>query len=180
MLATLSVPAEARRRVRIPFLGGHSSSEKIILVADLKDRAELRREDGNYIDLGYLFSRNGDKWIGHIGSSTQYVNLTESKLKQIIKLGGLDALPPVPARPTSMEIADLILYLFWGLIAAFVLAAIAGKFLAGNRKSEDDEIMEHAMGLPSSRLQQSYAPAPASTVQPGFDGRPLQTTFGKR
>jgi len=81
---------------------GFSRSDQIIKVLDLPDNALLLREDGKYIDLGYIHKLDGTgKWIGHVGSSSAYVDFTPETLKMVMLLAGIDELPPVPERSSS-------------------------------------------------------------------------------
>jgi hypothetical protein len=93
----LSVEANAKR-IRIPiFIPGLGSSEVIELVKDLPNIEALRRDDGKYVDLGYLHKRGGGEWIGYIGSDSTYVILDPEGLKFLLQVSGLKELPPAPA-----------------------------------------------------------------------------------
>jgi hypothetical protein len=75
MLATVfAAPADAKRRGGFGFFR-MPSGEAVVLVKDLPNKPELRRDDGKYVDLGYHFTRTGGEWVGYVGSSTQYLAL---------------------------------------------------------------------------------------------------------
>ncbi len=124
-LVTLTSLAEARRG-RIPiYIPGTGSSDQIVKVLDLPDIPALRHPDGRYVDLGYMHkARGGGAWIGYIGSSQKYVPLTEMQLQALLRIGGLDKLPPVPERPwASGSIVWLI------VIGAVILLGLLGKLM---------------------------------------------------
>lgn len=110
--------ADARRGFRVPIVipgigGGGESLERVL---DLPDIPALLREDGRYIDLGYLHRRSGEgEWIGHIGSSSEFVKLSERQLKQLLMIAGVPELPPVPERKSGGAA------LMWLIVAALVL-----------------------------------------------------------
>jgi hypothetical protein len=125
IFAATMTSAEARRGFRIPIVvPGFSSSETIHKVLDLPDIPALKRSDGKYIDLGYLYKRGGKgEWIGYIGSSKTYIPLTEAKLKMLLMVAGVPKLPPVPKRSGGGGFS------FWWIIAAAVLFGGGWKLL---------------------------------------------------
>ena len=104
LIAFTATTADARRGFRIPIVvpgigGGSESIEKVL---DLPDIPALRREDGTYIDLGYLHKGGGNgEWVGYVGTSKTYLVLSESKLKMLLMVAGVPELPPVPERKGS-------------------------------------------------------------------------------
>lgn len=92
--------AEAKRRSFFIPIPGLSASEKIVKVVDLPDKPALRRNDGTYIDLGYLHRTGGGEWVGYVGSSTTYVPLRGDRLKAFMRAAGLRELPPPPEKPS--------------------------------------------------------------------------------
>jgi hypothetical protein len=100
VLASLSASAEARRRGFFIPIPGFRSGDSLMLVKDLPNIEALKLPDGRYIDLGYKFSRSGNKWIGHIGSDTEFLNFGEAEIKMLMTAAGLTELPPVPEKPS--------------------------------------------------------------------------------
>jgi hypothetical protein len=196
IVAASVVPAEAKRRFRLPFFfGGSHSSEHIVFVMDLPNKPQLEHGNGTYVDLGYMFSPSGDRWIGHIGSSTRYLPLTEAKLSKVMAIAGLKELPPIPDKPISMFFDQMFGLLIFGLIAAAALAVLASKILMRN-KVDDSEIEAYAKGQLvqhtardrrideriNAQLAQVASVAPPSPAQ-GFGIWPANhapVSFGKR
>jgi hypothetical protein len=125
----LAIPAEAKRRgggvgfIPIP------TGETIVKVLDFPDTAILRREDGTYIDLGYRFSRKGDKWVGYIGSSRSYLDLNETQLKAIMSLVGIKQFPPIPKKPASAAVGGGFSSLLIGLGILVILYKLGSGFV---------------------------------------------------
>jgi hypothetical protein len=170
------------------------TGETIVMVKDLPNIPELRRPDGTYIDLGYHFKPfSKGEWVGYVGSSSSFLNFTETELQLLLKLGRLDKLPPVPQRPPTSELATYFLYF---LIAAGAFGLFK-KFTAGSmqkrsepeyvpvQKRDDDmssepspallaKMMEAANKHQQSVANGTYRPQTFSAKQTG------PVTFGKR
>ena len=97
LMMFLAGEAQARRGF-IPIPG---SAEILVKVIDLPHKPEFMLKDGNHVDLGYKFNSywQGGEWIGHIGSDSQYVSLTEVQIAAMLKAASLTTVPPVPSRP---------------------------------------------------------------------------------
>ena len=171
--------AEARRRgggfFVIPGIGG--SSGTIVKVLDLPDIEVLRREDGTYVDLGYLFHRgSGGQWIGYVGSSTSYLEMSETQIEALLLVAGVDKLPPVPERPAAglWWVAILGLALLVGaakLITKFARtaghgAAAASRSLKSRAAPDDEADAFDADALIKSYIQNKPATARAQTYRP--------------
>lgn len=132
--------ADARRgfRIPIPGLGG----EQIQKVLDLPNIPALRRKDGKYVDLGYLHHRFfGGKWVGYIGSSSKYVDLSEKNLTLMLRIAGVRKLPPVPERPGRIILLVAILALIALFVAWNVFKRFAGRAVPASRSAE--AVREH-------------------------------------
>jgi hypothetical protein len=170
------------------------TGETIVLVKDLPNIPELRRPDGTYVDLGYHFrSFSKGEWVGYIGSSSSFLNFTETELQLLLKFGRLNKLPPVPPRPPTSELATYFLYF---LIAAGAFGLFK-KFASGGmrkrsepeyapvQKRQDDMALEPSPALlakmmeAASKHQQSLA---NGTYRPQtFKSKPNgPVAFGKR
>ena len=114
--------AEARRGPSIPLPG--LANEEIVKVLDLPDIPFLKRDDGKYIDLGYLHQGFGGKWVGYIDSEVVYVPLSEEALETLLKVSGVDQLPPVPKQKGGIG------WMIVGAIGLLFLACV----LFGKRK----------------------------------------------
>ncbi|MEO1205918.1 MAG: hypothetical protein AAFV45_06260, partial [Pseudomonadota bacterium] len=93
-----SAPATAQGGIDLNhLLSGLSLGSTITKVRELPDIPQLRTDDGQYIDLGYLRRLGGKgEWVGHVGSSRKYLPLTPRELDQVLIVSGLYRLPPAP------------------------------------------------------------------------------------
>jgi hypothetical protein len=123
----LATPADARRGIRMPFvIPGLGGGETIVKVLDLPDREPFLRDDGTFVDLGYIFKRHGEgAWVGYIGSDSRYVTFKPGGLEMLLSEAGIDQLPPVPKRPESWG------WMVWAAFIALGLFAKLKTYLAG-------------------------------------------------
>lgn len=126
MLATSAVmlsPSMARG-VRLGAFGIHK--EAIERVIDFPDTEGFQRSDGKHVDLGYLHRAFGEgEWVGYLGTSSQYLPLSQGQLLIVLASAGVDELPPVPPTPLSVKMAQWMVY---GGAAAFGLFVIIAVF----------------------------------------------------
>lgn len=201
MLATLTAgDAEARRRGKLLLIpGGGGSSDTLVKVKDLPDRAPFIAKTGEFIDLGYRFNvAGGGEWIGYIGSSYKYLSLKPGGAEILAAAAGLDKLPPVPKRPAGSGLWMVMLAIGALIIAFKILRAIlrvtglaargAARVAAGPREvkttggsSDWMNNAEAAMRRPTTssapRRPAMAAPRTSAAVSGGFGQR---ATFGRR
>ena len=161
------------------------------MVKDLPNIPELRRPDGTYVDLGYHFKPfSKGEWVGYVGSSSSFLNFTETELQLLLKLGRLDKLPPVPHRPPTSELATYFLYF---LIAAGVVGWLVKLGIVPRktrRQQNTSPSFDEPSNEPSPALLAKMMEAAGShqravgsgAYQPSTRSMPKssQTTFGKR
>jgi hypothetical protein len=180
--------AEAKRRGIPIFIPGFGSSETIVLVKDLPNIEALKRPDGKYVDLGYIHQRSGGKWIGYVGSDTEYLPLTPEGLNALMRVAGISKLPDPPARPAS---SGGSLWTFLLIIGALVMAFKAVRFvmarvvqggtaLAGSASSLMAE-RESGSSINQKRIEERLQAAAASYGNGGPSSTPAfgQGSFGK-
>ena len=178
--------AEARRGF-IPIPGG---AEILVKVVDMPHTPEFLLKDGKHVDLGYKFNSywQGGEWIGHIGSDSQYVALTETQMAVMLKAANLTTLPPVPSRPWTFVNA------LWLIILGFVGVGVALKLLRGKAAGASASpagLMGGGEAQPAQTgkahvaldrlLTQREAPSPAApspTPRAGLAGP--RASFGRR
>jgi hypothetical protein len=142
--------------------------ESITRVVDLPDVEQLRiPNSGRYYDLGYHHTYKGGAWVGRIDSRT-YVEMTPSLKATMLRLGHLNAFPPVPEASLLTSFGRP----FW--IAVAVITALlvmwASKLVALFVRPPKDEMAY----IPEHVFQQSMSEGPP----PNFTDGPR--TFGKR
>lgn len=104
--------AEAKRRMRLPVAipvpRTHTTSHaadvqrEVVKVLDLPNTAAFQQDDGSYVDLGYhFFSDESGEWVGYIGSSKDYLSLSEEQLSGIMRIADLKELPAAPTRSSG-------------------------------------------------------------------------------
>jgi hypothetical protein len=188
--------AEAKRRGIPIFIPGGGYSETIVLVKDLPNIEALKRPDGKYIDLGYLHQKTGGKWIGHIGSDSEYMSIPPEVLDMIIKVSGMSKLPEPPPRPASsggafwtfMLVIGALVMAFKGIRFVMGRAVQGGTALAGSasalmmeresRSSIDQGRIEERLQAAASSYRNPAQLSAASFGQASFGKAP--GTFGKR
>lgn len=168
MIASVA-EAEARRRGRLPIFLGGGSGEDIVKVLDLPDIPALRRNDGRYIDLGYLHqSRGRGKWIGYIGSSSRYMPLNDQALRYVMRVSGLKKLPPVPERASSPYAWLLVSVVVIAVLFKYrsMLAGFLPKGGASSRRRDDGEAGNEAPSAEWARANAALAEATAGNAGP--------------
>lgn len=109
MLGAYGADARQNRMpTAIQEMGGDAG--EIIKIAELPDSPPLKRADGTFIDLGYRFdAMGGGQWVGYVGSTLQYLPLTNEQLNALMLVGEISALPPVPVRKSSLGVWTIAL-----------------------------------------------------------------------
>ncbi len=179
-----SDPAAAKKRggggggfIPIPGFGG---SESIELVHDLDDVSLLEYKDGTYINLGYLHSGADSRWVGHIGSSSTFLDLDEEKMRLLIQMGGLSDFPPVPEK----EFPYKGLMVIGGLALVFnsrkIMRKVRGDTASTMRRSVERQDVSSVnwekMDAHIAEAAAESAPAP----RPRRQRAPANGSFGKR
>ncbi len=142
-LGMLATQADAKRRSYFIPIPGLSSGEKIVKVVDLPDKPALLRDDGKYIDLGYLHRTGGGEWVGYIGSSTSYVPLRGDRLQAFMRAAGLRELPPAPEKPSIFSEPLMIISV---IIVVMALAWKLGKGLFSGAEKVSGRAVRHVVG----------------------------------
>ncbi|MGQ0457640.1 MAG: hypothetical protein ACT4OU_11320 [Hyphomicrobium sp.] len=108
----------------VPIPGG--SSGNVVKVLDLPDTPMFRRPDGRYVDLGWRFTAgDSGEWVGYVGSSSQFLRLSQEALSGMMLVAGRKELPPPPKRSSSGGMLALL------LIAGVIGAGLLKKFVFG-------------------------------------------------
>ena len=130
-LAASTDGAQARR-IRFPIaIPGLGASQTLVKVLTLPRAPEFRRDDGTYIDLGYLWDTDGTgEWVGYIGTGSQYLKLKPDMMPVLLAAANLQTLPPVPERPTQYG---------WLIGSVLLGAAICWKISARRRHARSDQ-----------------------------------------
>ena len=71
----------------------------VVRVVDLPDVPGLHWRGGIYKDIGYLFAGSRSGWVAYVGEG-RYLPITSRELGAMLRVVGMSAPPPVPARPT--------------------------------------------------------------------------------
>lgn len=100
LIAPARQQASAQDRLSVQnLLSGLALGSSVVKVRELPNIPQLRTDDGQYIDLGYLHRLGGNgEWVGHVDSSRKYLPLTKRELDQVLVVSGLYRLPPVPEK----------------------------------------------------------------------------------
>ncbi len=137
----------------------------IIKVAELADTPPLKRADGTFIDLGYRFdAMGGGQWVGYVGSTSQYLPLTNEQLNALMLVGEIRVLPPVPIRKSSLGA--------WSI--AFVICTIGLLGMGGYetwrirygrlREIDADDARDQALAQQSMRTAGAARVMPQSSI----------------
>jgi hypothetical protein len=116
--------------------------EKIIKVMDFPDNFQFKADSGEYVDAGYIYKQatiffipvwNYDgRWVGYIGSDTNYLQLNRSDLEEIAKSADLK-LPESPSLPFWDSIGGKLLFILISLLY------FGFKMMGGSEEDEEDE-----------------------------------------
>ena len=167
-----------RGRIGLPIPIPGLRGETLVKVLEMPRIQELRRPDGQYVDLGYKFnSWSGGDWVGYIGSDSEYLTLNPGDLEAMLALAGHAEPPAVPNRPWGLG------ELLWIGIGLLVLA-FAGlrKLLAPTRRSVEavqTEVMSSAeAALEAAIKSRSQIPVVTQprgqpTANQAFSGRAM-------
>ena len=134
--------ADAKRRFRMPSkmpvvvpIPRVSSQPQVdvVKVRDLPDTPAFQLDDGTYVDLGFHFiGETGGDWVGYIGSSKDYLTLSVDQLSGIMRLSGMESLPPEPKRRSQSYSGSGgsggLGWMFWVIVGAAILGF---RFLKG-------------------------------------------------
>ncbi len=73
--------------------------DQLRLAKELPDTKPFQLQDGRFFDLGYLYKWEATgKWIGKIPLTLDYVDLSDSALKKVMRDAGIKELPAIPPR----------------------------------------------------------------------------------
>jgi hypothetical protein len=180
-------PAQARR-IRLPFvIPGMGASETIVKVQDLPRVPWFVSKDGEPIDLGYLWKLDGSgEWVGHIGSDQRYLAFKPEMLDAMMKLAGIDEMPPIPERPTSSAgtIWIALGVLFAGLAWFRRFKRRSGSAIGGDElaRADIERAMERATKAPSAAPTSIIPTSPvrASTGSTFPDSTVIAVGHGER
>ncbi|MDH3743262.1 MAG: hypothetical protein OER56_16855 [Hyphomicrobiales bacterium] len=169
------------------------AKDPVVKVIELPDTEELKFEDGVYIDIGYLHhSSSTGEWVGYLGSGTQYLSLSEDRLKQLMQAGNVAKLPP----PPSYNVGLLDKYgVYLLILGAILILASLKTLISAVLRSRDEVAPEPEPEDPTRSLevamaaavkQSRYEPSPTPVVLP-LERTPVDRTrvdgnmsFGKR
>jgi hypothetical protein len=118
-------------------ISGIPQARGFALAADFPNTPAFADSSGLYADLGYRFDLwSGGEWVALLGDGVtpfrakkhvnKYHTLTQKQLSGMLRLGGLDAGPPVPGRGGATLFVDAVaLWLLLAMIAIAIREALA-------------------------------------------------------
>jgi hypothetical protein len=167
-------------RSHIPHI---NQARPFAMAVDLPDKPWFLQPSGKYINLGYKFDfLSGGEWVGLLTNPGQnwrasknvndYVTLNDNEFQTLLKTANIDALPPVPRRPASTIVCDMLGAFFILVIIASLLKTILYKAYSiatapkkqaspSNTISDNPPASRQTANIAISRSDNLLRPAPA-------------------